>query len=181
VKALIICCVIAGTMAAVTPLSAQAQAPKIGFVNSSKILSEFSEAQEANKKLDAMGATWQAELERMSKDLQAKYEDYKKKEALLTDAQKKTQQEELALLEQKGYQYRQEKFGQTGALAAATDSLLSPIKKKVMKVIEQVAKDQKLQFIFDRNDQITVLLYGDIKYDYTNLVIDWLKRRVSDK
>jgi outer membrane protein len=181
VKALSCCLLVAGTLAFCSLGIAQGQNVKIGFVNSSKILSEYSEAQEANKKLDAMGAQWQAELERMSKDLQEKYEDYKKKESLLTEAQKKSQQEDLALQEQKGYQYRQQKFGQNGELAAATDSLLSPIKKKVMKVIEQVAKDQKLQFIFDRNDQITVLLYGDVKYDYTNLVIDWLKRRVTDK
>lgn len=168
---------IAISMTAVTPHALLAQAPKIGYVNSSKILQEFSEAQEVNKKLDLMARAAQAELERMSKDLQQKFEDYKKKESLLSDAQKKAQQEELTMLEQKGYQFRQQKFANDGEIAIVTDSLLSPIKKKVMKVIEQVAKDQKVQFIFDRNDQITVLLYGDVKYDYTNLVIDWLKRR----
>ena len=166
---------------AVTRQAVYAQGPKIGFVNSSKILQEYPEAQEVNKKLDGMARAAQAELERMSKELQQRYEDYKKKEALLTDAQKKTQQEELAALEQRGYQFRQQKFANDGEIAVATDSLLGPIKKKVMKVIEQVAKDQKVQFIFDRNDQITVLLYGDVKYDYTNLVIDWLKRRHSDQ
>ena len=48
--------------------------------------------------------------------------------------------------------------------------------RKVIKVIEQVAKDEKLHFIFDRNDQIMVVLYGDAKFDFTNLVIDRLKR-----
>jgi Skp family chaperone for outer membrane proteins len=45
-----------------------------------------------------------------------------------------------------------------------------------MKVIEAVAKEQKLQFVFDRNEQILVLLYGEAKFDFTNLVIDRLKR-----
>jgi Skp family chaperone for outer membrane proteins len=45
-----------------------------------------------------------------------------------------------------------------------------------MKVIEAVAKNEKLQFVFDRNEQVLVLLYGDAKYDYTHEVIDWLKR-----
>ena len=44
-----------------------------------------------------------------------------------------------------------------------------------------VAKEQKIQFMFDRNDQILVLLYGDPKYDYTNFVIDRLKRGGSSK
>jgi outer membrane protein len=155
---------------------AQAQAIKIGFVNSSKILSEFPEAQEANKKLDAMGRQWQGELERMSKELQGKYDEFQKKEALLNETEKRAQREDLVALEQRGIQYRTQKFGNDGELAVLTDSLLTPIKQKVIRVIEKIAKEEKITFIFDRNDQILVLLYGEPKYDYTNLVIDRLKR-----
>lgn len=158
------------------PANATAQGPKIGYVNSSKILLEFPEAQEANRKLDVMGRQWQGELDKMSRELQQKYEEYQKREALLNDQEKRSQREDLLALEQKGISYRQEKFGNDGALARATDSLLSPIKAKVIQVIEQVAKEEKLNFIFDRNDQILVLLYGDAKFDFTNLVIDRLKR-----
>ena len=156
--------------------SLRAQSLRIGFVNSSKILLEYREAQDANKKLDQMATQWKSELERMSEELKQRYEDYKKKESLMPDAQKRSQQEELAMLEQKGIQYRQQKFGNDGDLAMMTDSLLRPVKQKVLKVIEQVAKDERLQFIFDRNDQITVLLWGDEKFDYTNFIIDRLKR-----
>ncbi len=156
-----------------------AQSPKIGFVNSSKILSEFPEAQQANKKLDAMGRQWQAELERMSKDLQGKYDEFQKKEALLNETEKRAQREDLVALEQRGIQYRTQKFGNDGELAVATDSLLTPIKQKVIRIIEEIAKKEKIQFIFDRNDQILVLLYGEPKFDYTNLVIDRLKRGVD--
>ena len=149
---------------------------RIGFVNSSKILAEYREAQDANKKLDAMAKQWQAELDRRSKELQTRYEDFQKKSSLMPEAQKKTEQEELAALEQQGIQFRQQKFGNDGELAAMTDSLLGPVKKKVLKVIEETAKKEHLQFIFDRNDQITVLLYGDEQYDYTNYIIDRLKR-----
>ncbi len=158
-----------------TPLGF-AQSLKIGFVNSAKILQEYSEAIEANKKLDAIGKQWQSELERLSKDLQQRYEDFQKKEPLLKEEEKRIQREELIALEQKGYQFRQEKFGTDGELAIVTDSILRPIKLKVMKVIEEIAKEQKIQFMFDRNEQIMFLLYGEPKYDYTNLVVDRLKR-----
>jgi outer membrane protein len=158
-----------------------AQGLKIGYVNSAKVLQEYPEAMEAQKTLDAMGKQWQGELEKMDKDFQAKYQEFQKKEALLNDVEKRTQRDDLLQLQQKGVQFRQEKFGNDGELALATDSLLRPIKQKVMKVIERVAKDQKLQFMFDRNEQILVLLYGETKYDYTNLVIDQLKRGGSVK
>ena len=156
--------------------SAHAQS-KIGFVNSAKILQEYPEAVDANRKLDEIGKKWQGELESMSKDYQQRVQDYQKKEALMKEDEKKSQQEDLLALERKIYDYRQQKFGNDGELAAATDSLLRPIKQKVMRVIEAVAKEQKIQFMFDRNDQIVVLLYGDPKFDYTNLIIDRLKRR----
>ena len=158
--------------------SSQAQV-KIGFVNSAKVLQEYPEAQDAQHKLDAMGKQWQGELEKMEKDLQSKYEDYQKKEPLLKEDEKRSQRDDLMALQQKGIQYRQEKFGNDGELALATDSLLRPIKQKVMRIIEQVAKAEKVQFMFDRNDQILVLLYGEAKFDYTNLVIDKLKRGAS--
>lgn len=160
---------------------AYSQALKIGYVNSSKILQEYPEAQEVNKRLDAMAQQWQSELESMSKEFETKYQDYKKKEALMTDTERRAAQEDLSILQQKGVTFRDDKFGSNGKLAAATDSLLGPVKKKVLKVIEQAAKEEKLQFIFDRNDQITVLLYGDEKFDYTNYIIDKLKRGTITK
>jgi len=163
-------------MAVMTGNISSAQNIKIGFVNSAKILQEYPDAQEANKKLDEMGKRWQSELEKMSRDLQQRYEDFQKKEPLLKEEEKRTQREELVTLEQRGIQFRQGKFGSDGELAIATDSLLRPIKLRVMQVIEQIAKEEKIQFMFDRNDQIMVLLYGELKYDYTNLVIDRLKR-----
>jgi len=160
-------------------VQAQAQSVKIGYVNSAKVLQEFPEAIEAQKKLDQIGLQWQTELEKMEKELQTKYEEFQKKEPLLKDEEKRSQRDDLLALQQKGIQYRQDKFGNDGALAHATDSLLRPIKQKVMKVIETVAKEQKVQFMFDRNDQILVLLYGEAKYDYTFQIIDRLKRGLS--
>jgi outer membrane protein len=151
-----------------------AQGLKIGYINSAKVLQEFPEAQEAQHKLDAMGARWQSELEKMDKELQERYDDFQKKEPLLKDDEKRTQRDELLALQQKGVQFRQQKFGNNGELAQSTDSLLRPIKQKVMKVVEEIAKRQGIQFMFDRNDQILVLLYGEAKYDYTYQVIEKL-------
>jgi outer membrane protein len=179
---LIITTLITLVIASGTPADAQkaTQGIKLGYVNSAKILSEYPEAQDAQKKIDATGKRWQNELEQLSKEFQDKYEEFQKKEATLNEQSKRDQREQLLVLEQKGMQYRQQKFGTGGELEALTDSLLTPLKKRVLKVIESIAKQEKIQFIFDRNDQILVLLYGESQYDYTNLVIDRLKRGKSD-
>ena len=61
------------------PVGAQ---PKLGYVNSETILKELPEAMDAQQKLETIVKVWQDELEKMSKDLQGKYEDNQKKSAM---------------------------------------------------------------------------------------------------
>jgi Skp family chaperone for outer membrane proteins len=54
-------------IACAVPAWSQAAAPRIGFVNSAKVLQEYPEAQEVNKKLENISRQWQSELEKMGK------------------------------------------------------------------------------------------------------------------
>lgn len=154
----------------------QPAAPKIGFVNSTKIFQELPEAQDVQRRIDAIGKPLQDSLEAMQQHLQTQYEEYQKKEALMTDAAKRTAQQELVELERVYNQFRLEKFGSDGELAKQSDRLITPIKNKIIKAIETVAKQENYTFVFDRTEQVMVLLYGDVRHDLTNRVIDNLKR-----
>lgn len=148
---------------------------KIGYVNSETILKELPEAKEAQSKLEGMVKVWQDELEKMSKSLQEKYEDYQKKQSMYNETVKQAEQKKLLEEEQKMNLYRQEKFGQQGELAMQREKIMKPIQDKVFKSIEKIAKDQKLSFVFDKATDVP-LLYADASYDYTYKVIDMLKR-----
>jgi outer membrane protein len=162
------------TLALSLPLSAQTQ--KIGYVNSAKIFQELPEAKDAQRRIDAMQKSIQDSLELMQKRFQVKYEDYQKKESLMNEAAKRSAQEELVSMQRDFELYRQQKLGNNSELAQESERLLEPLKEKVLKAIERVARDEKYSFIFDRTDQVTVLLYGDSNHDLTFKVIDRLKR-----
>jgi outer membrane protein len=153
----------------------QAQSQKIAFVNSAKIFQELPAAQEAEKKIEAVSKPYRDTLEAMQTDLQTKYEDYQKREALLNDASKKAQQQDLVELQNKLQQYRVEKFGQEGELAKRTEQILTPIRDRIKAAIAAIAKDLKYGFVFDKTDQIQILLYGDPSADITYKVIDRLR------
>lgn len=51
--------------------------------------------------------------------------------------------------------------------------MFKPIKEKITKAIENVAKDLKINFVFDKADG--TLIYGDKEYDITFKVLDKLK------
>ncbi len=111
----------------------------------------------------------------MSKDLQANYEDYQKKQGLYNDQTKQVEQKKLIDEEQRMNDFKAQKFGQQGELAMEQDRLMQPIKKRIFAAIKQIAAEYKLAFVFDKAGDV-VLLYGESSADYTYKVIDRLKR-----
>jgi outer membrane protein len=149
---------------------------KIGYVNSAKIFQELPAAQEAQRRIDALGKPIQDSLETMQRDLQARYEDYQKREALLNDATKKTEQQKLIDAERRMNEFRVAKLGNDGELAHETEKLLAPLRERIKNAITAVAKEEKYSFIFDKTESIQILLYGDPAHDVTFKVIDRMKR-----
>ena len=156
-------------------LSAPAQ-QRIAFVNSTKIFQNLPAAQEAQKRIDAFGKPLQDSLDAMKRDLQARYEEYQKKEALYNDATKKSEQQKLIELQNRVQEFSVEKFGQEGELAKKTEQIINPIRDKIKSAISAVAKEEKYHFVFDQTEQIQILLYGDPTADITFKVLDKLKR-----
>ena len=162
-------------MLAVSVSSAQ-QNVKIAFVNSETILRELPEAQELRKELESTIKVWQDELEKMSKELQEGIEDYQKKQAMLDPKAKADKEKSLQDLQQKARDYQYQKFdSRDGEAVKLREKKFAPIQDRVMKAIEKVAKEGKFNFVFDKLDVASNLLYADSKYDLTYKVIDKLK------
>ncbi len=149
---------------------------KIGYVNSAKIFQELPAAQDAQRRIDALGKPIQDSLEAMQRDLQGRYEEYQKREALLNDAAKKAEQQKLIEMERRMNEFRVQKLGNDGELARETEKLLAPLRDRIKNAITAVAKEEKYSFIFDKTESIQILLYGDPVHDVTFKVIDRMKR-----
>jgi len=160
--------------------AAFAQAVRLSYVDSEKIINDLPEAQVAQKELEGVFRQWEAELKKMSDDLQRGVDEYQKKEAVMAQSAKEIKQKELADLQQRAREYQAAKFGQNGEAQQLRDKKLAPIREKVLLAIEAVAKEEGFSFVFDKANDI-LLLYADVKYDLTYKVLDRLKRGVSDK
>jgi outer membrane protein len=156
--------------------SAFAQQQKIGYVNSGKIFQELPAAQDAQRRIDALGKPIQDSLEAMQRELQARYEDYQKRESLLNDAAKKSEQQVLIDMERRMNEFRAQKLGNEGELARETEKVLNPLRERIKNAISAVAREEKYSFVFDKTETIQILLYGDPAHDITFKVIDRLKR-----
>lgn len=153
-----------------------AQTQKIGFVNSNKIFQELPAAQEVQRRIDAFTRPLQDSLEMMQSELQKSYEDYQRKEALMNEATKRGEQQRLLEMERRFNEFRVQKFGSDGVVARETERMLEPLREDIRQAIASVAKEEKYSFVFDKTDQIQILLYGDPAHELTFKVIDRLKR-----
>jgi outer membrane protein len=153
-----------------------AQAMKLAFVDSEVILRELPEAQKAQQDLEALVKTWQEELEKMGQNLQKELEEYQKKEALYNPQKKEEEQRRLAEIQQKAREYQYQKFDpRVGEAATEREKRLAPIRDKILKSIEDVAREEGFSFVFDKANDV-VLLYADTKFNLTYKVLDRLKR-----
>ncbi len=154
-----------------------AQSVRIAHVNSEIILRELPEAQQVRKELETTIKMWQDELEKMGKELQDGFEDYQKKQALLDPKAKAEKEKSLQDLQQRAREYQFQKFDtREGEAVKLREKKFAPIQERVMNVIEQVAKADGFNYVFDKLEAATNLLYADPKFDLTYKVIDQLKR-----
>lgn len=158
---------IAGT----TTLSLSQQ--KIGWINSAAIMEKLPEAQDAQRQIDNLLADWQGELAKMQNSWQKKYEEYDKKKLILTDQLRAQSEKELQDLDKKISDYRNKKFGQNGELFNKQNELMKPVQNKIFKVVQDIAKEDDYDYVFDKSADI-ILMYSKDKYDLTAKVLERL-------
>ncbi len=147
---------------------------RIGWVNSQAIMDKLPEAQDAQKQIDNFVADWQSELAKMQNEWQKKYEEYDKKKLILTDELRSQSEKDLQDLERKTADFRNKKFGQNGELFTKQNELMKPVQNKVFKVIQDIAKEENYDYVFDKSGDI-LLMYTNDKYDLTAKVFERLQ------
>jgi len=147
-------------------MSAVLSQAKIGWVNSQAIMDRLPEAQDAQHQIDNIVAQWQSELAKMQNEWQKKYEEYDKKKLILTDQLRAQSEKELQEMDRKIADYRTKKFGQSGELFTKQNELMKPVQNKIFKVIQDIAKEDGYDYVFDKSGDI-LLLYTNDKFDLT--------------
>jgi len=147
---------------------------KIGYVDSDTIMDNSPDIQDARQKIDALIQEWQTELKRMESELKAKQSDYEKRKLIMTEQTSSEALAEIAKLEKEIGDYRDKKFGANGELFQKQNELMKPIQNKVFLIIQEIANEEELDFVFDRSGDIT-FLFAKPDYDLTSKVIERLK------
>lgn len=149
------------------------QAQKFGYIDTEYITSKMPEYKNAQVEMDKFSEKW-------VKDVQAKYteidklkQQYQAEEILLTDDMKRERQKAITDKEQTTQELNNKVFGFEGQLFQKKKELMKPIQDEIYRIVEKVARQKQLMFIFDKSADMT-MLYTDPRHDYTDYVLEGL-------
>jgi outer membrane protein len=148
-----------------------AHAQKTAYVASEAILDRFPDAKSARSKLVEMQSSWMREIQRQEQEIAKQREDMETNRLLWSASERREAEGKLKDLESKLAAFRVGKFGANGELDQKQAELMGPVLDKIQKAIEEVAKTQKYDYVFDKSSRGLPMLYANSSYDITAFVL----------
>ena len=155
-------------------------AQKFGYLDMEFVTGKMPDYQKAQTDLDKFSERW-------AKEIQDKYSEtdrlerlYQAEEVLLTDEMKRKRRQEITDKEREAREYNNKIFGENGMLFQKKKELIKPVSDQVYKAMERVAKQKRLDFLFDKSSDF-VVVYANPTHDYTDYVMDELGLTADNK
>jgi outer membrane protein len=148
-------------------------AQKFAYVDSEYVLSQIPKYKSAQLQLNELSAQWQLEFETKFLEIDKLRKDLQVEKVLLTRDMQISREKEITKKENEAKKFQQDKFGTEGELFQKKSELIRPIQDKVYDAINKVAKNNGLDFIFDKTGEL-LMLVSNSKYDRSDEVLEEL-------
>jgi outer membrane protein len=154
-------------------LGFQSIAQKFAYVDSEYILSQIPKYKSAQLQLNELSAQWQQEVDKKFLEIDNLRKAFKVEKVLLTKDMQMAREKEINTKEDEAKKFQLEKFGSDGELFQKKNELIRPIQDKLYTAINKVAKNNGLDFIFDKSGDL-LMLVSNSKYDRSDEVLEEL-------
>jgi outer membrane protein len=154
-------------------LGFQSIAQKFAYVDSEYILSQIPKYKSAQLQLNELSAQWQQEVDKKFLEIDNLRKAFKVEKVLLTKDMQMAREKEINTKEDEAKKFQLEKFGSDGELFQKKYELIRPIQDKLYTAINKVAKNNGLDFIFDKSGDL-LMLVSNSKYDRSDEVLEEL-------
>ncbi len=159
---------------ALAGFGAQLSAQKIASIDMERILSSITEYQDAQTQLDQLAAKWQQEINQEYDAIKGLYNKYQAEQVLMTDEQRKSEEQAIFDRETKVRNMQRERFGPEGSLFQRRQELVKPIQDAIYEAVETYANQNNYDFIFDRAGSAGIIFSSD-QYDKTDEILRALR------
>ncbi len=153
---------------------------RIGYIDMDYILENVAEYNEASSDLEKKVQKWKVEIEAELKNVEEMRKDLNNERVLLTKELIEEREEDIFFKEKEILEYQQKRFGPNGDLFIQKRRLVQPVQDQVFVAVQEIAKNKKYDFIFDKSADI-VMLYSADRYDISDQVLLRLNRASKRK
>ena len=154
-----------------------AEADKIAYIDTDRIMMTSPETQEAQTILMGERQKWEQEIADMDTEIEQLYADYESKKMILTESGKQEAETKIMLLSEARQAKVQELFGENGTFVQRQNELLAPILNKLKTIIEKVAVENNYSIILDAS--AGSLLYAKPNLDITDSILNEMEKAVE--
>ena len=144
---------------------------KFGYVDMSYILGQMSDYKEAQAEVSKLAKGWEDEIQKMYQEVETMQAELQAEEVLLTKEMYQDRQGAIDTRWKEIKEYQKKIFGFEGLYFLKKKELINPIQDRVFEAVEIVAKNNRLQIVFDKSGEL-VMIYTDPIHDYTDFVLE---------
>jgi outer membrane protein len=159
----------AGLLVIAAPVSAQAG--RIGYIDSRRLMQEAPGAQEARQSIEREMQRFQQQVQAMQDSLQQLFQTYQQQSATLSPERRRTREEEI-MAKQREFEQRADELEEQAA--RRQNELMEPIMNRVNEVIHALREDGGYAIIFDAAS--SGMVAADPTLDLTPQVLERLRQ-----
>ena len=143
---------------------------RIAYIDMDVILSKNKEFSTASQLLDEKIAQWKKEIELKKIQLKRIEDQFAVEKILLTPELIADRELEIKDFAAEVVSLQEKRFGPNGDMMIQKNQLLKPVQDQVLNIVQDIAKERKYDFVFDRSSDI-IMLYSAKNYDISDLVL----------
>ena len=143
---------------------------RIAYIDMDVILNKNKEFITANMLLDEKISQWKKEIELKKIKLKQIQDQFTVEKILLTPELIEDRELEIRDFASEIVSLQEKRFGPNGDMMIQKNQLFKPVQDQVLSIVQDVAKERKYDFVFDRSSDI-IMLYSAKNYDISDLVL----------
>jgi Skp family chaperone for outer membrane proteins len=143
---------------------------RIAYIDMDVILSKNKEFSTASQLLDEKIAQWKKEIELKKIQLKRIEDQFAVETILLTPELIADRELEIKDFAAEVVSLQEKRFGPNGDMMIQKNQLLKPVQDQILSIVQDIAKERKYDFVFDRSSDI-IMLYSAKNYDISELVL----------
>lgn len=160
-------------MLALIPFLMYAKEAKIGFVESSRIFSEYQATAAANSQFNTFVSTYRDSAATLQQNIEKLKSELEAQKLLLSEEARLKKLDDIETMTRTYNQFLSDVFGTSGKIEQKNDELMTPLLKKINEAVSKIAQQEGFSLVFDLSEGV---FYASSELNLTDLVVGELNR-----